>query len=86
MSTEEYIHWLQIGYRILLFGGAGFISLLVIYTILRTLKEDYRTRGFLGLLIGLIKLAIFVGIIGIIVFLAIANDWLGAIDRFIAGL
>lgn len=86
MSTEEFITGAQIGLRILLFGGLGAICLMVIYTILKTLKADYRTRGFLGLLIGLLKLALFIALVGTLVFLAIANDWLGALDNIIAGL
>ncbi|MDI6784007.1 MAG: hypothetical protein QME64_07940 [bacterium] len=86
MSTDEFITGSQILLRILIFGGLGVISLMVLYTILKTLKADYRTRGFLGLLIGLIKLALFVAAVGFLVFLAIANDWLGALDNFIAGL
>ena len=86
MSTDEFITGSQILLRILIFGGLGIISLMIIYTILKTLKADYRTRGFLGLLIGLIKLALFIGVVGFLVLLAVANDWLGALDSFIEGL
>lgn len=85
MSQDEFLTGSQILLRILLFGGLGTICLMVIYTTLKTLKADYRTRGFLGLLVGIIKLALFIGLIGFLIFVAIANDWLGAIDEFIAG-
>jgi hypothetical protein len=86
MSFDEFLNGSQILLRIIIFGGLGVISLMVIYTILKTLKADYRSRGFLGLLLGIIKLTLFIGLIGLLIFVAIANDWLGAIDEFIAGL
>jgi hypothetical protein len=86
MTGDEFFSGSQILLRIILFGGLGVISLMVIYTILKSLKADYRTRGFLGLLIGIVKLALFIALIGLLIFVAIANDWLGAIDKFIAGL
>jgi len=42
MSTDEFITGSQILLRILIFGGLGIISLMIIYTILKTLKAAYR--------------------------------------------
>ena len=86
MTADEFFSGSQILLRVIIFGGLGIFSLMVIYTILKTLKADYRTRGFFGLLLGLIKLTLFIGLVGFLIFIAIANDWLGAIDQFIAGL
>ena len=86
MTQDEFLTGSQILLRIIIFGGLGVISLMIIYTILKTLKADYRTRGFLGLLIGIIKLTLFIGLVGFIIFLASVNDWLGALDKFISSL
>jgi hypothetical protein len=86
MSNEDFFITLgQKGLRFLLIGGLSIICLMVIYTILKTLKADYRTRGFWGFLLGIIKLTFFIAIVALLIFLAVANNWLGALDSFIEG-
>lgn len=83
MSFDEFQHlgaWLI---RLVVYGTLAIIAFGFLVVILRSFRANLRSRGIIGILIGVIKLAIYIGVILILVYFARQGEW---IDKFEAML
>jgi len=79
MSTDEYsalAGWLI---RLVVYGTLAAIAFGFLVVMLKSFRANLRSRGIVGILIGVVQFAIYIGLILILVHFAKENNW---IDKF----
>ncbi len=83
MSFDEFQNLGAWIIRIAVYGTLLAVALGFLVVLLKSFRANLRTRGIVGILIGIIKLIVFAGIILIVVHLAQQYEW---VDKFEAML
>ena len=83
MSFEDFSKLGAWVIRVVVYGTLAIIALGFLVVILRSFRANLRSRGIVGILTGIVKLAIYVGVILIFLYYAKENNW---VDKFEAML
>lgn len=83
MSTEEYQHIAINIIKVVIYGGLGALALGILIVILRSVRANLRSRGFIGLIIVILQFLTFAGVVILLLHLSNEQGWVGKLESLL---